>query len=385
VHTTRVHSFSFNCMQPAKLSDIIGIINKIAPPALAEEWDNVGLQVGDPTAEVGRIMVALDPCPAAIEEAIHHSCHLLVTHHPLIFKPLKRISTADEAGKLIHRSISNRLAIASLHTNYDIADNGVNDLLAARLGLQGCRPLKVTARGELLKLVVFVPLSHQDALMDALLPYSGMPGTYADCSFRVSGLGTFTPLAGAHPFLGDVGKRETVEECRLEIMLRRSELQPALKALRGAHPYEEPAFDLIPLQNEGGVLGIGRIGELSSPVALEDFAGLVKERLGVSSLRLVGERGKRVSRVALCGGSGASLLRDAVRQGADLFVTGDIKYHEAREAESQGIAVIDAGHFATEKVMIEGLAAQLVGELARRRLEVAVMTCTGENDPFLVI
>ncbi|HZV81342.1 MAG TPA: Nif3-like dinuclear metal center hexameric protein, partial [Geobacteraceae bacterium] len=342
-------------------------------------------QVGDPTAEIKKVMVALDPCPVSVEEAIHHSCQLLVTHHPLIFKPLKRISTADEAGKLIHRSIGNNLAIASLHTNYDIAENGVNDLLAGRLGLQGCRPLKVTARSELLKLVVFVPLTHQDELMNALLPYSGMPGNYADCSFRVSGFGTFKPLDGAQPFLGSVGKRETVEECRLEIMLRRSELQSALKALRGAHPYEEPAFDLIPLHNEGGVLGIGRIGELSLPATFGDFADLVKERLGISFLRLVGEKGKRVSRVAVCGGSGASLLRDAARQGADVYVTGDIKYHEAREAESQGIAVIDAGHFATEKLMIEGLAAQLGEELARRRLEVTVMPCTSENDPFLVI
>ena len=385
MHTYRVHSFSFNGMLQAKISDLIGIINKIAPPALAEEWDNVGLQVGDPSAEVLRVMVALDPCPAAVEEAISNSCQLLVTHHPLIFKPLKRISTADEAGKLIHRSIANNLAIVSLHTNYDIAENGVNDLLAARLGLQGCCPLKVTTRTELLKLVVYVPLTHQEQLLTALLPYSGMPGKYADCSFRACGLGTFTPLPGANPFLGSVGERETVEECRLEMMLRRSEVQPALKALRSAHPYEEPAFDLIPLHNDGGGLGLGRIGELAAPLPLEEYASLVKERLGLSSLRLVGAKGQRVSRVALCGGSGASLLRDAVRQGADLYVTGDIKYHEAREAESQGIALLDAGHFATERLMIEGLTKQLQDELARRRLAVTVTPCTAEQDPFQIM
>jgi len=385
VHTTRVHSFSFKRMQQAKLSDLIGIINKIAPPGLAEDWDNVGLQVGDPSAEVRRVMVALDPCPASVEEAISNSCQLLVTHHPLIFKPLKRISTADEVGRLIHRSIGSNLAIVSLHTNYDVAENGVNDLLSRLLGLQGARPLKVTSREELLKLVVFVPLSHEAEVMDALLPYGGMPGNYADCSFRVSGQGTFRPLAGANPFIGEVGTRETVEECRLEIMLRKSGLPQALKALYKAHPYEEPAFDLIPLQNEGGTLGIGRIGELSEPLPMEEFALLAKERLGLTGLRVVGELGKTVSRVALCGGSGASLLRDAVRQGADLYLTGDIKYHEACEARSHGIALIDAGHFATERLMIEGLSAQLEQELLRRRLDVSVTPCRGETDPFTFI
>jgi len=384
VHTTRVHSFSFNGMQQAKLSDLIGIINKIAPPALAEEWDNVGLQVGDPAAEVRTLMVALDPCTASVEEAISRSCQLLVTHHPLIFKPLKRISTADEAGKLIHRSIGSNLAIVSLHTNYDIAENGVNDLLARRLGLQGVRPLKVTAREELLKLAVFVPLSHQEALLDALLPFSGMPGNYSECSFRVSGLGTFRPLDGANPFIGEVGTRETVEECRLEIVIRKNELQQALKVLRRAHPYEEPAFDLVPLENEGGALGIGRVGELASTLRLEEFAALVKESLG-TSLRIVGDPAKTVARVALCGGSGASFLRDAARQGADVYLTGDIKYHEAREAEFQGIALVDAGHFATERLMVEGLSLQLEQELSRRRLEVSVIPCRSETDPFRII
>ncbi len=382
MHTTWVHSFSFDRMQQAKLSDLIGIISKIAPPSLAEDWDNVGLQVGDPSAEVRRVMVALDPCPAAVDEAIANSCQLLVTHHPLIFKPLKRISTADETGRLIHRSIGNNLAIVSLHTNYDIAENGVNDLLSRMLDLQGARPLTVTSREELLKLVVFVPLSHEEGVMNALLPHGGMPGNYAECSFRVRGNGTFRPLAGANPFIGEVGTRETVEECRLEMVVRKSGLSQALKALCKAHPYEEPAFDLIPLQNEGRVLGLGRIGELAEPMPLESFALLVKERLGLGSLRIVGGQGRTVSRVALCGGSGASLLRDAVRQGADLYLTGDIKYHEAREAESLGIALIDAGHFATERLMIEGLAAQLEQEILRRRLEVGVLPCRGETDPF---
>lgn len=385
MHTLRVHSFSLNCMLQAKISDLIGIINKIAPPSLAEAWDNVGLQVGDPAAAVERVMVALDPAPASLREAIVQSCQLLITHHPLLFKPLKKISTSDETGLLIHTAIRNNLSIIALHTNYDIAGNGVNDLLARRLDLLNPRPLKVTSREELVKLAVFVPLTHQDELLNALLPFSGFPGNYADCSFRVSGLGTFRPLDGAKPFLGDVGKRETVEESRVEILLRKSSLQQALKALQNAHPYEEPAFDIVPLLNDGKVEGIGRIGELQQPVTVEEFAAFVKERLGISSVRLSGGRGKRVSRVALCGGSGSSLMHEAARQGADLFVTGDMKYHEAREAQAMGIAVVDAGHFATEQLMVEGLGAQLEDELGRRKLPVTVLRCTAEADPFELI
>ena len=269
-----------------------------------------------------------------------------------------------------------------MHTNYDTVSNGVNDLLAAALGLADCRPLKVSHREELLKMVVFVPVTHQQQLLEALLKFSSMPGNYTECSFSSCGTGTFRPLAGSKPYIGTAGIRESVAENRVELLLRKSDLQPALKALRGAHPYEEPAFDLIPLLNEGGSLGLGRVCDLEAPVILEEFAGPVKERLHLAALRLVGNRGRRISRIALCGGSGASLLREAARQGADLFVTGDIKYHEAQEAESLGLALIDAGHFATERLMIEGLSRQMENEFAVRKLAVQVVRCCEESDPF---
>lgn len=369
-------------MLPAKLSDIVGIINKIAPPHLAEAWDNVGLQVGDPAAVIERIMVALDPGPIAVEAAISHSCQLLLTHHPLLFKPLKRISTADETGALVHKAIRNNLAVASLHTNYDTVTNGVNDLLADALGLADCRPLKISFREELIKLIVFVPATHQPQLLEALLKFSSLPGNYAECSFSTSGTGTFKPLTGASPFIGTTGIRESVVEARVELLLKKSALQPALKAMRAAHPYEEPAFDLVPLLNEGAGLGLGRICDLEAPVTLEEFAGLVKKQLKMTGLRLVGELDRKISRVALCGGSGASLLHEAARQGADLFITGDIKYHEAQEAASLGVALIDAGHFATERLMIEGLSRQLESEVTARKLGVQIVRCLEERDPF---
>ena len=372
-------------MLTAKLSDIIGIINKIAPPHLAEEWDNVGLQVGDPAAVIERLMVSLDPGSAAVDAAISHSCQLLLTHHPLLFKPLKRISTADATGAIVHTAIRSSLAIASLHTNYDTVTNGVNDLLAAALGLADCRPLKISHREELLKLVVFVPVTHQQQLLEALLKFSSMPGNYTECSFSSAGTGTFKPLAAAKPYIGTAGVRESVAENRVELLLRKSDLQPALKAVRAAHPYEEPAVDIIPLLNEGGGLGLGRICDLDSPLLLDEFAALVKERLHLAALRMVGSRGRKISRIALCGGSGASLLREAARQGADLLVTGDIKYHEAQEAESLGMALLDAGHFATERLMIEGLSRQMENEFAVRKLAVQVVRCSAESDPFAFV
>lgn len=372
-------------MLQVKLSDIVGIINKIAPPAMAEDWDNVGLQVGDPSGAIERIMVALDPSPDAVAAAISSSCQLLLTHHPLIFKPLKRITTSDETGRLIHRSIANNLAIAALHTNYDIVANGVNDLLAEALGLTSCRPLKVTHREELLKLTVFVPVAHLGALKDALLPFSRISGNYADCSFAASGKGTFRPLKGASPFIGRVGEMESVEESRFELLVGKNELHPALKALQKSHPYESPAFDIVPLLNEGLQSGIGRIGLLESQPLLKDFAEFVKKQLGISSLRIVGDMNQRISKLALCGGSGASLLHAAARERADLFLTGDIKYHDAREAQALGIALIDAGHFATERLMVEGFSLQLGKELIKRKLAVEVLRCTVERDPFEII
>ncbi len=366
----------------AKLSDIIGIVNKIAPPRLAEEWDNPGLQVGDPTAPVERILVALDPTPAAIRNAIERSCQLLLTHHPLIFKPLRRISAGDPTGSLVYTAISNGLAVFSLHTNYDIATGGLNDVLAGLLGVEEAKPLKTTAEEELVKLAVFVPKGHEEGVMAALFRFGPPIGAYDECSFRGEGVGTFRPLAGARPFIGQVGSRETVEESRLEVLLRKSDLTAAVKALCAAHPYEEPAFDCYPLLNRGATLGLGRIGRLAEGVTLGEFASLVKERLQAGTLRIVGDPARRVRKVALCSGSGASLLREASWQGADVLVTGDVKYHDARDAEALGVALIDAGHFATERIMAAAVADRLRTALAESSHEVDVAVFSDDNDPF---
>jgi len=385
VHTARLHSFLLYVMITPRVSDIVGIINVLAPFSSAEEWDNVGLQVGDPAAFADKIMVALDAGGPAVEAAVNSQCRLLLTHHPMIFRPLKRLSAAEPLGRLLSLAIGNDLAVISLHTNFDLARGGVNDLLAARLGLINCEPLKKTSTEELVKLSVFVPKGHEEQVMEALFPVCGAIGNYRDCSFRAEGIGTFRPLEGSEPFLGVIGRREHVGESRIEVLLRKRDMNAAVKALRAAHPYEEPAFDLYPLLNKGDAAGLGRIGELSQAVPLAEFTVRMKQSLGLHGARFVGDADRPVRKVAVCGGSGASLWREAVARGADVLVTGDIKYHEARDAEEQGIALVDAGHFATDRPMVRGLAELLTAELANRGFAAEITTFEGERDPFRYI
>ncbi len=372
-------------MTHPKLSDIVGIINKIAPQNLAEKWDAVGLQVGDPTVTVSRIMTALDPGAPAIDAAIAAGCQLLVTHHPFIFKPLSRLTAADPVTARIFRAIRNNLAVISLHTNYDSAEGGLNDLLAEKIGVVSCKPLTESLHEELVKLAVFVPRGFEPQVMEALFRFSGFIGNYRDCSFRVDGTGTFFPLQGAKPFQGEVGIRESAEEVRLEVLLRAADAGKALEAMKAAHPYEEPAYDLYPLLNKGKGFGLGRIGVLGKPATLAEYAALVRERLNASLVRYVGSPLQSVRTVALCSGGGASFLHEAKRRGADLLVTGDVKYHDARTAEEIGLALMDAGHFGTEIIAAQGLATRISNECRHRRYEVELLPCRDELDPFQVV
>ncbi len=372
-------------MKTPKVADIVGIINKIAPVTLAETWDNPGLQIGDPAADVSRIMVALDPTPDVVDSAIAASCQLLVTHHPLIFKPLKSISTATPHGALIQKAIRAGVSIVTLHTNYDIADGGLNDLLARKIGLSQCVPLKVTTTCELVKLVVFVPMNHLEKLRSALFPFAAIQGNYRDCSFAADGVGTFTPLDGAEPYVGEVGVLAEVPEERFELLVPRFQVSRVVKALLAAHPYEEPAFDIYPLLNDGEKLGLGRIGHLPQSLTLAEYAGQLKIVLSAPALRYVGDPTATISKVALCSGSGSSLLREAVRSGADVLVTGDVKYHEARDAEDQGLALIDAGHFPTEIIMVNEITQRLDRALVKAGyVNCQVEACRTESDPFRI-
>lgn len=365
----------------ARIQDLVGLVHSLYPPALAEEWDNVGLQVGEAAAELKSVLVCLDPSERALDAAAAVNAQAIVAHHPLLFRPLRSLTAADETGRVLFRAVREGIAILCAHTNLDRGRDGLNDWLAERLGVAAAKPL--AAGGELLKLVVFVPAGYESRVADALFAAgAGEAGRYDRCAFRSAGTGTFRPGPGAVPFIGRGGETEAVRELRLETLLPREAAGRAVERMLKAHPYEEVAYDLIPLANRRGDVGLGRIGRLDRPLPLEEFAGRVKEALGASSLRLAGDPGNRVAKVALCGGSGASLLAEAVRQGADVLVTGDVKYHEARSAESHGIALIDAGHFATEHLMVAGLSAVLRREAEKKGLPVVFHEMKGESDPF---
>jgi dinuclear metal center YbgI/SA1388 family protein len=305
-----------------KVSDVLGIINKIAPVAFAEDWDNVGLQVGDPALPAPRIMVALDAGKEALEAAISARCQLLLTHHPFLFHSIKKIDISNPSGNLVALAIKNDLAIISLHTNFDIADGGINDLLAERLGIASCVPVKVTCREELRKLSVFVPKGYEDKILEQLFRFSGFMGNYSDCSFRTSGVGTFKPLAGASPFIGTPGIRESAEETRIEVLLRNDDVSRAVNAMLKAHPYEEPAFDIYPVLNGESPGPSDRVLDQEVP---GDTWALSRKNL-LQGLRFVGD-GRSSQKGAVCG-DGAS-LHDAKRLGR-MLVTGDIKYHDAQ-------------------------------------------------------
>jgi len=367
-----------------RLHDLMGWLNRNYPQSLAEDWDNVGLQAGDLTQEISKTMVALEPTEATIKQAIDQQCQLLISHHPLLFKPLKKISKNDEIGRILFDAIQSNLAIVSVHTNLDHAADGLNDWLAQRLELTRAEPLLRPRSGDLVKLVVFVPQDHSDTVANALFKAgAGHIGGYDHCSFRCSGTGTFRPGPDTQPFIGSSGEDETVNEIRLETIVPRQRLSAVLQRMEKAHPYEEVAYDLIPLENRRDDIGLGRIGRLQQPLSLEQLAQHCKEKLACPSLRLVApQQDRMLEKIAVCGGSGASLIHEAARQGADALVTGDIKYHEAMTARALGLALIDGGHFATEQLMAPALAERLHQHCQQQGWNIDVTIAQDECDPF---
>lgn len=370
--------------QKARLADVIGLLNQFCPASLAEDWDNVGLQVGDPQAAIDKLLICLDAEEAAVDEALRCGAQLIISHHPLIFKPLKRLTPTDMNGRTLFRAIKNDIAVVSAHTNLDRVVGGLNDWLAEKLHLKDAKPLESMAGDHFYKLIVYVPMGHETAVMEALFSTgAGHIGSYDRCSFRTVGIGSFRGDQQSKPFIGDPGDFEETEEVRLETIVPRDQVNKTINRMIKAHPYEEVAYDLVALANRDIRNGLGRIGRLDKALSLAEFAEQVKSSLSATSLRFVGTADQRVAKVAVCGGSGMSTYADAVRQGADCLVTGDIRFHEAQRARAEGVALIDAGHFATEHLMISGLTEELQKRFEERHLDVDIVAMTTEQDPFV--
>jgi len=368
----------------AVLKEIIKLLDLLYPPELAESWDKVGLQVGDPEISVRRVLLALDVNEAVIGEALAADAQLILSHHPLIFSPLSSLRTDDFSARLVTRLIRGDLAHFAAHTNLDRAVNGLNDILADLLALNDVAVLQPGPAGLLRKLVVFVPEEYLDRVRQAICQAGGGgSGSYSCCTFAAPGQGTFVPLAGSQPFIGRHDELTRVSEYRLETILPARLTDQVLKAMRQSHPYEEVAFDLYDLERPDAGGGLGRLGNLARPLPLGQLAARVKEALGAEAIHLIGDPEAVVSRAAVCGGSGAHLIGQAKALGAQCLITGDVRYHQALEAASLGLGVIDAGHYSTEHAVLQPLAGYLHREFLSRSLEVAFIPSQVEKNPWI--
>jgi len=288
-------------------------------------------------------------------------------------------------GRVLFQAIKQDIAVVSAHTNLDRAADGLNDWLAERLGVKEAIPLESPESGYYSKLVVYVPLGHEVEVRDAILDAgAGCIGAYDHVSFSSQGVGTFRGNQGTQPFIGTPGTIESTKEVRLETIVPGSRINKAVSRMLKAHPYEEVAYDLIPLANGRLDIGLGRVGQLEKALSLQQFAEQVKTALHLSSLKIVGDLERKISRVAVCGGTGMSLFSAAVRHGADCLVTADIKFHEAQRARAEGITLIDAGHFATEQIMVIELSKRLRNILSEQKFGVEVIEMTAESDPLVL-
>lgn len=374
---------------PVSVGLIAQIIERVAPKAWAEEWDNVGLLVGDFAAPVERILVALDATPEVLQEAREKDVQLIVAHHPILFRALKNLRSDNQSARLPIQMIQSGIAYYAAHTNLDQSPLSSSWSLGKALELEKMEHLKLTHAEKLVKLVTFVPKDHAEAVRQALVNVGvgeGITGgphasEYAECFFTVVGTGMFRPLNEAHPTIGEVGELTRVEEIRLESILRSDRIDRVVKALLKAHPYEEPAYDLIPLYNRGASRGYGVIGYLKVPESLGSFARKLSaglRKLAPASLaeepkvRASGNTEQILRKIAIVNGSGGSFISQALFKGADLLITGDVDHHEVLDALEAGLPIMDMGHFWGEIPMVKTLAEHLKAEKALAGVEVII-------------
>ncbi len=331
-----------------RIKDIVKPLEEIAPVCLQESYDNSGLQIGYPDQEADKVLITLDITDEVVEEAIQKGCKLIISHHPLIFTGLKKITGKNYTERLVSKIIKNDIAVYAAHTNLDNAAQGINEILGKKLGLINLKILH-PKKDLLRKLVTFCPTEHAEKVRTALFTAgAGHIGNYDSCSFNTPGTGSFRGLENSNPFTGETGKLHFENEIRIETIYPIYKEQDILKALFSSHPYEEVAYDIYPLNNTFSRVGAGMIGELEREADEIEFLKIIKKTIGAKIIRHSGLTGNKIRKVALCGGSGSFLIPEAVKAGADIYITGDIKYHDFFDAEKK-ILIADAGHFETEQ------------------------------------
>lgn len=331
-----------------KVKELIDALERFAPLPLQDGFDNAGLQVGLTEATVTGALLCLDVTEEVIDEALQRHCNVIVSHHPLLFNKLKRVTGDNYVERCVMMAIQKGIAVYSAHTNLDNAMYGVNYKMAEKLGLKDVKILEPKT-DNLIKLVTYVPLAHADAVRKALFGVGcGSIGNYDNCSYNIEGVGTFRGGEGTHPFVGEVGEEHREKEVRIETIVPAHKEGSAVKALLEVHPYEEPAYDLFPVKNDWSQAGAGAIGVLEQPEEILSFLKRLKSAFGVSCVRYNNYVGKTIQTVALCGGSGAFLMPLAIARHSDVFITGEIKYHEFFGHEDE-ILLAEIGHYESEQ------------------------------------
>lgn len=361
-----------------KSGKVISILQQLAPSQLQADWDNSGLQVGNRQWPVEKVLLALDVTLDVMQYAVENGFDFVLAHHPLLFRKLARIDTNAPGGKIISLALTNNITVFSMHTNLDVVKGGVSDALAELLNLEKVEVLD-KQKGDYYKLAVFVPQSHYNQVRKALGDAgAGWIGNYSHCTFSSPGIGTFLPQAGASPWLGEVGRLEEVEEYKLETLVPGHRLADVLAAMRAAHPYEEIAYDLLPLAVDADY-GLGRIGFLPEPIELKEFAAAVARVLDCPTVRVSGTGERSIHKVALCGGSGGNYVSLAHGRDADVLLTGDISHHQALDAFQLGLALVDPGHYSSEYPILYKVETYLRSVLPQ---EIVVARYPGSTDPL---
>ncbi len=368
----------------AQIKDAVSWLNQRIPMSLAAKWDNTGLLLGDPEWHLRRVATCLTLTAQTGKFAIENGVNFVITHHPVLFKGAKSLVASHPEGKMLLDLARAEVAVFSPHTAWDNAPGGINEQLISLLGGSCSGPIRPFPGPDSSKFVVFVPASARDSIAKAMFDAgAGRIGNYSGCSFRVSGTGSFFGEDGAVPVVGKKGQMEEVSEERLEMICPKKDLIKVINAMRSAHPYEEPAFDIFPLIGEPGhMMGEGRIGDLPEPMRMDDLVKKLGKATGAPGAFLIGDPEKMVRKVSAACGAAGEFLADAIGLGANLFVTGELRYHDALEAQSAGVGVIVLGHHHSEQFAMVGLGRELATGMLGSGAEIEVLECP-EPDPFL--
>lgn len=331
-----------------KISDVLSVLNSFSPLALQEGYDNSGLSVGDANQELKGILCTLDVNDEVLEEAIRLNANLIISHHPVIFSGLKSLTGKNNVEKIVIKAIQNNIALYAGHTNFDNVTHGVNQIISNKIGLQKTKILS-PVKDKLVKLVTFVPVENADTIREAIFEAgAGVIGKYDSCSYNIKGEGTFRGGDTTNPHVGEKGKLHKEPEIRIETILPNWLQGRVVSALINAHPYEEVAYDLYPLNNSFDTIGAGMIGELEEALPAQKLFQILKHEFNAKGIRYAGDENKEIKRIAVCGGSGSFLINDAIRQKADAFITGDVKYHQFFD-NANNLLIIDIGHYESEQ------------------------------------